>query len=490
MLRWTLPLCVLMMMGCPGPQGEQGLPGEDGRDGADGTNGTDGKDGTDGTNGNDGNDGADSPCAGRDPVNLTGLFGGQDVVYTNYPVTVDVLREGTIPLTYSVAGFGVDYLFDGDQFEAVATQVNASTQIIVATDGCTIDTYAWDPNVQPGVFNIDVIHLADAEGRVEFGPTGSDPVGSTDYEGITSVQLDWGDYAFDITAEDGSVLETTTVATYEPADHLVVVVYGDEGVTSITTLDPDLSNTTDPATQFRLTTVHAADGTDSVDVYDKLSSTKLFDDLALGDDDTETDLDVGKYGFAVDTDEDGTTDLDIARFDATDLNNEHIVAGIYEKGDEGYKLFTLALKANEFDVADLWVTYGSSPDALVESDAGPVTDTITVTDCTDLLDWQIEVEITHEYRSDVVIDIEDPAGDLLPLWERPFDRSDDVFGIFDATDGLDYTPGGDDAYFTVADMADYQGTNADGDWTLTVEDDVFGDDGRWRSWSMIMQCGI
>lgn len=482
MTRIMIPTLLCLLTACEGPAGADGTNGVDGVDGEKGDQGDQGDPGT------DGQDGQNADCFGRDAVELTGLTGGDGVIYQTYPVDVTIEHSSPETLEYSVAGYGVDYVFNGDTFTAIVTELNASSQVIVATDGCTMDTIVWDPQVEPGVFVLDVVNL-DPGGDIDVGVTGEAPVDTVPFETRSRLTLPWGDWAFDA-AREGSVLATTTAETYEPGTNHVLILHPDDGSLAVQALEADLSDSTDPATQIRLTGVHAADGVPEVDAYDKFTSTLLFDDLPFGDNATLEDAPAGAVGLALDLDDDATTDVDLARLDTTPLVNDHVIAAAFLSEEGNPRVFAMGV-GNDFDVvADLTVRYESSPALTLVSNGSTQTDTVTVSDCDNASNVRIEIDITHAYRSDVRVSVTDPAADELSLWDVGFDSSDDVRGIFSATDGIDLTGEGDEADFTIGGLADYDGTNANGTWTLNVWDDVSGDDGLWNSWAMTVECGL
>ncbi|MFT5585669.1 MAG: hypothetical protein ACI9VR_003262, partial [Cognaticolwellia sp.] len=266
MHKFLCSALLFTLVACEGPEGPAGEEGTAGDVGSDGSDGIDGETGTDGV------DGDDASCAGRDAVEITAIIGGEGTLFTDYPTTLSIETNSAEALSYNWVGYGIDYVFSGDDVQATAFDVKASSQVLVATDGCTVDTFLWEPEVGPGTFGLDVVHLTPGVGPVDVGVSGADPAFNIDFEQRVRLELPWGDYAWDL-SQDGNVALTVPSATYEPGNHYVVFAHLDSGALTVTALNADLSDPSDPGTQIRLTGVHAADGVGPVDVYDIYTAT-------------------------------------------------------------------------------------------------------------------------------------------------------------------------------------------------------------------------
>ena len=91
-------------------------------------------------------------------------------------------------------------------------------------------------------------------------------------------------------------------------------------------------------------------------------------------------------------------------------------------------------------------------------------------------EFEIEVNITHPYRSDVVLELESPSGKRIVLRRQLNDDSgDDVVGIY---------PGSLRPETSFAELA---GEALAGSWSLHVSDRFASDDGILNSWGIGQQ---
>lgn len=178
------------------------------------------------------------------------MNGGGETLYTDYPVTLTVETNSSETLSYNWVGYGIDYVWNGDEVEATPFDTMASSQVLVATDGCTVDTFLWEPVVAPGTFVLDVVHLTPGVGPVDVGVSGADPAFNIGFEERVRLELPWGEYAWDISQEE-TVALTVPSATYEPGRNYVVMAHLSDGALTVTAIDADTSDPTDPAAQIR-----------------------------------------------------------------------------------------------------------------------------------------------------------------------------------------------------------------------------------------------
>lgn len=109
-------------------------------------------------------------------------------------------------------------------------------------------------------------------------------------------------------------------------------------------------------------------------------------------------------------------------------------------------------------------TYEASPAlAIPDADETGVTDTITVPDLITVAELRVDVDITHTYRGDLVVELE-RAGRTVSLTSREGGSQDDLVQTFE--------------------VADWNGQDASGEWTLHVSDRARVDTGNLNSWSL------
>ncbi len=121
---------------------------------------------------------------------------------------------------------------------------------------------------------------------------------------------------------------------------------------------------------------------------------------------------------------------------------------------------------------------GSSQPALSIPDSTPsgVSDTISISGCTTVTDVLVGVEIPHTWKGDLSVDLTSPSGDTVLLHDRSGGSASDVIGFYPTT----LTPAGS--------LSTFNSTAGDGDWTLSVSDNVGGDTGTLNSWTLALAC--
>ncbi len=478
MHKLLLPALLFTLVACEGPEGPAGEDGIAGEAGSDGINGD---------NGEDGLDGEDAACAGREAVEITAITGGEGTLYTDYPTTLSIATNSSEELSYNWVGYGIDYVFNGDDVEATAFDVMASSQVLVATDGCTVDTFLWEPELGPGTFILDVVHLTPGVGAVDVGVSGADPAFNIGFEERVRLELPWGDYGWDI-SQEGAVALSVPSATYAPGTHYVVYAHLNSGALAVSAVNADLSAPSDPSGQIRLTGVHAADGVGPVDVYDIYSASQLFDELTLGTPQTAEDVALGEYGLAIDLDNDGVTDLDLGRLDSTGIGGEHVLAAAYLDESGTPKIFATVLGADVDAVVSTVVEVSSAP-GLDFSNSSPISDSLSVGSCPEIAGVQVEVDVTHTYRGDVSMYVTSPDGTEVSLWSGSGGSTDDIVGLFDATAGVDYVTTSSSS-FTISSLSDFVGEDGGGDWQIDLSDFYSGDDGTLNAWTVLLSCPL
>lgn len=123
---------------------------------------------------------------------------------------------------------------------------------------------------------------------------------------------------------------------------------------------------------------------------------------------------------------------------------------------------------------------GSSTPNVAIPDVDPlgVSDMITIpaTPACTVQNVSVDVDITHTYRGDLIIDLTSPSGTTVRLKDSAFDSVDDVIGNYPST----LTPAGN--------LGDFLGDNGNGAWTLFIEDTFTGDTGTLNSWGLTVAC--
>jgi subtilisin-like proprotein convertase family protein len=476
---------------------------EDGKDGADGTNGTDGATGTDGTDGatgadgTSGDDGADGLCADATQVEITGLTDLPtdtiDAYYATDAVTVETNAPGE--LTYTVAGYGLDYEWDGDTFTVTPTTDSPSSQVIVATDGCSTATYQFDVAAEVGVAWVNFVHLYDGAPSADLTLTGDDledaVIGGlglatqTGYLEVTAMP-----WSFDLWADEAVV---ATLDTLEPRGEGVytVVIYSDAGAVATMVIDDDISEVvTEDAARVRAT--HVADTLGQIDIWDTVAGTALFSDIDFGTSSADTDVPTGEYTVGIDADDDGTSDYGFETVDLTGLEGAPINVFAYMHSGTPF-LFVSAPWYGVYErilpdplPAASTTSTGSSTPAMDITDydytVGLVSDydAIELADACTVLDVTVNVDISHTWKGDLNVNLWSPDGTMVALHDRTGGSANDIVGSY-VSDGTGTLTSADDLnMFLFAD-----GT---GDWTLELIDNAGGDTGTLNSWDITLGC--
>lgn len=136
-------------------------------------------------------------------------------------------------------------------------------------------------------------------------------------------------------------------------------------------------------------------------------------------------------------------------------------------------------------------SYSALPNALVSLNS-PIADVIPVADAINVGRVQLSLDITHPVQSDLVVRLSSPSGTQVTLQENTFFLG----GFFQPDLRLTYTDDGVDnclvpsscecpvTPFGPGMMADFDCENAQGDWTLTVNDLFVTNDGLLNFWSL------
>jgi subtilisin-like proprotein convertase family protein len=465
--------------------------GADGEKGTDGTSGADGEDGDDGTSGTDGADGADALCSDATPVEITGISGmATDTLDAFYPSdTMTVESNAAGALSYTVAGYGLDYTWDGDSFTVTATTDEPSSQVLVATDGCTTATYEFSVDAEIGSSLVNIIHLYDGAPSVDVTLSGDDLDNAilTGFNLATEtgyIEIDSAPYTFDLWV-DGVV--AATLPTIEPRADMAysVVVYSDGGVPNAMVVVDDLSEVA-TADATRVTATHVADGVGQVDVWETVLGAPLFTDLDFATTSAPLDVVTGVYTIGLDGDDDGTADYGFQSVDLTGL--EGVPLNVYAYLQSGTPFLFASVPAigaylrvlpDPLPAASSTTTGSSTPAALI-TEYTYTTDAITITDACTVVDMTVNLDISHTYKGDVTATLYAPDGTAVDLHRNTGGSADDIIGSY-ASDGTGTLSAADD-------LNDFLLVNGGGDWTLEIYDSYYGDDGTLNAWDITLGC--
>jgi len=104
-----------------------------------------------------------------------------------------------------------------------------------------------------------------------------------------------------------------------------------------------------------------------------------------------------------------------------------------------------------------------TPNAAIE-DNKTVTSTIDVAEDVDVSKLQLDLDIKHSYRGDLVVKVTSPSGKTVTVSDRQGGSADDIKGSFD--------------------LSAFAGEKAKGQWKLEVSDVASGDTGTLNSWGL------
>jgi subtilisin-like proprotein convertase family protein len=109
------------------------------------------------------------------------------------------------------------------------------------------------------------------------------------------------------------------------------------------------------------------------------------------------------------------------------------------------------------------------------ADNTTITSTLVVNDFFCVGDVNVDLNITHTYIGDLVVELKSPENTIVRLHNRTGGTAEDIVAIYD--DGV-RNPDGPGL------LADFNGENPVGTWTLTVSDQAGSDVGTLNSWSL------
>ncbi len=118
-----------------------------------------------------------------------------------------------------------------------------------------------------------------------------------------------------------------------------------------------------------------------------------------------------------------------------------------------------------------------------------LTVTAAVNDTTPIFDLDVEIDITHTWASDVDVFLTSPAGTTVELFTDVGGSGDDFTGtvLDDEASAAIITalPPFTGSFQPEGSLASFDGENPLGSWTLSVTDDMGGDDGVLLAWALV-----
>ncbi|MEO1129591.1 MAG: proprotein convertase P-domain-containing protein [Planctomycetota bacterium] len=105
---------------------------------------------------------------------------------------------------------------------------------------------------------------------------------------------------------------------------------------------------------------------------------------------------------------------------------------------------------------------------------------LTVSDSVCVADLDVDLDISHTFIGDLIVELTSPVGTTVRLHNRSGSSADDIVQTYD--DGTNPPDG-------PGTLADFNGEIAAGTWTLTVSDNAGADTGTLNSWALLIGSG-
>ncbi|HIB01969.1 MAG TPA: hypothetical protein EYO31_08975, partial [Phycisphaerales bacterium] len=121
-------------------------------------------------------------------------------------------------------------------------------------------------------------------------------------------------------------------------------------------------------------------------------------------------------------------------------------------------------------------TYVAMDVPLAINDNATTTSTIVVNDAYCIGDTDIELDITHTFIGDLIVEVTSPQGTVVRLHDRSGGGSDNINAVYDGNGGA--VPDGPGT------MSDWVGEIVTGTWTMTVSDNAGADTGTLDHWAL------
>jgi len=123
------------------------------------------------------------------------------------------------------------------------------------------------------------------------------------------------------------------------------------------------------------------------------------------------------------------------------------------------------------------LSYASTDTPISIPDNGAIQSVIEVPGGFCSADVDVVLDISHTFKGDLIVDLMSPDGTTVRLHNRSGGGTNDLMETYD-DDGDGINPDGPGT------LADFVGSAASGDWTLTISDNAGSDVGTLNSWSL------
>ncbi|WP_428267305.1 S8 family serine peptidase [Haliangium sp.] len=160
---------------------------------------------------------------------------------------------------------------------------------------------------------------------------------------------------------------------------------------------------------------------------------------------------------------DGAATLSVATSTATATGDYNLTVTGTSTGTGLVKSRTVALTVRPEGTVEQSYT-NSTPVSIPDNDATGITSTIDVPDSLTISGAQVAVDITHTFIGDLIVELTSPAGTTVRLHDRSGGSADDLVQTYD--------------------VADFNGENSAGTWTLFVSDNAGIDLGTLNTWTL------
>lgn len=121
-----------------------------------------------------------------------------------------------------------------------------------------------------------------------------------------------------------------------------------------------------------------------------------------------------------------------------------------------------------------------------DEDPEGIDDTVTVDACPYIQDIEVELNITHEWRNDLEIELTPPVGDPITLHERDGGGLEDINATYPYPDNSGVSA--DQQLRDAAELLELVGFNGTGVWTLHVSDHFATMTGTLDNWTVSLSC--
>lgn len=178
----------------------------------------------------------------------------------------------------------------------------------------------------------------------------------------------------------------------------------------------------------------------------------------------------GLESLTIDLDEEGDTQAVTIGFSdaANDLSAGIRTGTVYftNSSGDGSTSRDITLDVGRF-------TYAAYDTPIAISDNSTITSSIEVGDSYCIGDVDVEMDISHTFIGDLAVDLTSPEGTTVRLHDRSGGGDDDIVVTYD-----------DDGTAPAGSLADFDGENVAGTWTLTVSDNAGADTGSLNDWKL------